>query len=389
MFNFTFWAGRQVLAMNKVELLLCRCFLPRLLARGCKLTVPRSGKDGEDVNCFSVSIEKQGEPYLLVRSITNDVLDCLEWDSQSQRCSIAREIPLTKVHLASISVRHYYGLSEVRYSGIFEVAIGLIFRLEYFKIHVVRSISGFDQYFFNKKKLITKRRIDLLRFMLEQRTEGTTTFRAIDLMTKLYSIKWVSHPDSNSQLELLEFYLESLLQTGELSMVNKQTNLHQTYQLTGYGLGAIVEYEEQERRHTENVKAQRGILWLTILVTIFTAAQAGLIKFPVLFDLSGESAEKPAQPGGIIYIQIDKADHSAAGNELAQELRQSSFNVKSIEKIQSAQIPKISQVRYSSEGDRAKAEQIQAILKKKRHDAIIQFFAPAPTGQLEVWLTKN
>lgn len=222
--------------MNKVELLLCRYFLPRLLARGCKLTVPRSGKDGEDVNCFSVFIEREGQPYLLARSIANEVLDCLEWNSQSHRFSLDRKIPLADVDPVSISVWHYYGLDEVRYSGIFGVAIGRACPLVYLKIHAVRTLSGFDQYFFNKKKLVAKRRIDLLRFMLEQRTEGTTTFHTFDLMTKLYSIKWVSHPDSNSQLDFLEFYLKSLSQTGELSMVSERS-----YQLTGYALSAIVE----------------------------------------------------------------------------------------------------------------------------------------------------
>ena len=183
--------------MNKIALSLCRHFLPRLLARPCDDLIPRSGARGEAVNCFYVSIDMQGKPYLRVRSISNDMLECLKWDVQSY--SIETKIPLTEVDPTSIFVTHFYGLSEVRYFGICDVAIGRTFFFQYLKIHVVRILSSFDQYFFNKKKLVTKQRIDLLRFMLEQQLEGTKAFGTIDLMTKLYSIKWVSHPDREFQ----------------------------------------------------------------------------------------------------------------------------------------------------------------------------------------------
>ena len=103
------------------------------------------------------------------------------------------------------------------------------------------------------------------------------------------------------------------------------------------------------------------------------------------------SADKPALVGGMIYIQIDKADSTGVGDELAKELRQSSINVAGdIERVQTARMPKNSQVRYFHDEDRTKAEQIQSILKKTRPDVTIaRFGLPAPIGQLEVWLTKN
>ena len=99
-------------------------------------------------------------------------------------------------------------------------------------------------------------------------------------MTGLYSIKWVLHPERESQHARLRFYLDSLVSTGEL------TSLNGDYELTGKALQTIETYEEQERKHTESVKAQRANAWLTAAIVFLTAAQAGIIKFSTLVDLS-------------------------------------------------------------------------------------------------------
>jgi len=110
--------------------------------------------------------------------------------------------------------------------------------------------------------------------------DGQNAFRPIDLMTELYSIKWVLHPDGDSQLEVLETYLDLLADSGDLQKNNY------SYCLTGNALKAIEEYEEQERKHTENVKNQRIIAWLTFAIVLLTLIQAGLVKLPVLIDFS-------------------------------------------------------------------------------------------------------
>lgn len=190
------------------------------------------------------------------------------------------EIPLHTVNTKDISITHFYGHHEIRYSGITDFAIGRTLFLPYIKILSVQSIEALDQYFFNKKKFYTKQRIELLKFLTQRRLDGITSSSAIDLMTGLYSIKWILHPDKDSQLKRLRFYLDSLVDTGELRRVDHK------YELTGEALKAIEVYEEQERKHTENVKVQRRMVWLTLTIVLLTGAQAGLYKLPTLLDLS-------------------------------------------------------------------------------------------------------
>lgn len=265
--------------MRTLEALLCRVFLSRALERACESPIPRSGEDGKRVNCFSVSIDRFGEPYFLVTALSGPRLHGLEWTGE--RYAIKRSIELSDIDPRDVFVAHYYGLSDISYSGILDLAIGRIFFWPYIKIHTNRFFSRVDQYFFNKKKLITKQRIDLLRFLVDRHLEGSPIRDTTDLMTALYTIKWVLHPDRDSQRLKLRFYLRSLVDTGELRESDSG------YEVTGNALRAIEEYEEQERKHTESVKIQRRIMWLTLAIAFLTAVQAELLKLPTIFNLSG------------------------------------------------------------------------------------------------------
>ena len=155
----------------------------------------------------------------------------------------------------------------------------------YLKIRVHRWIESIDQYFFNRKKLITKQRIDLLRFMMPDQIDRVHKgISSLDLMTKLYSIKWVLHPEGDQQQEKLELYLDSLVKSEDLKLINNE------YVVTANAIRTIEKFEEEERRHVKSLKIQWIIFGLTILIAIISAViQVGLIKLPALLDLN----EKP------------------------------------------------------------------------------------------------
>lgn len=264
--------------MSPFELRQATRLITNALKCPCPQLIPRSSEAAAKVKCFTIHVEKNGMPYLLVRSLAAGVLSCLEWTGE--RFDKPVEVPLSEISSRDISVIHFYGYSTVQYEGLLDFALGRTFYLPYLKLHVLRTIESVDQYFFNKKKLFTKQRIDLLRFMVQRQLDDEPISNPIDLMTGLYSVKWVIHPDKDAQKKRLKFYLDSLVDTGELKLVEHK------FQLTGEALKAIEVYEEQERKHTENVKGQRKMLWLTVAIVLLTAAQAGLYKLPTLVDLS-------------------------------------------------------------------------------------------------------
>lgn len=264
--------------MKPFELRLARTFFGRALRCPCPQLVPRTGADGAQVSCFTIYIDKLGQPYLLVRRLSGDSLECLEWSGQSFDQPVI--VALSSVDANDVSITHFYGYSEVQYSGVLDFVLGRTLFLPYVRIHVVRFVEAVDQYFFNKKKLLTRQRIELLKFLVQRQLEGAPISGPIDLMTGLYSVKWVYHPDKESQRKRLTFHLDSLVDTGELRRAGLK------YELTGEALKAIEIYEEQERKHTENVKIQRRMFWLTLAIVLLTGAQANLYKLPTLIDLS-------------------------------------------------------------------------------------------------------
>lgn len=232
------------------------------------------------MNCFVTSIDKEDRPYLIVLGLSGCELSCIEWDGS--RYQIERNIQLTTLRLSDFQITHYYGLSEISYSGLLDFVLSRITTWPYIKAHSFRWLESFDQYFFNKKKLITKQRMELLKFLIDKTLEGKAEYELLDLMTDLYTIKCFLHPKREEQQQKLKFYLDSLVDTGELQKTDYK------YVVTGHALLAIEEYEEQERKHTENVKMQRRMLLLTFVIAALTLVQAGLVKIPVLVDLTAK-----------------------------------------------------------------------------------------------------
>jgi hypothetical protein len=266
--------------MHPLAQRVCKYVLPYVIGRACESRIPRSGEKGAQVNCFVTAIDRANDPYLIVLSLSGDDLACIEWDGS--RYSIDQTIPLGSLKLADFQITHYYGHSQIQYFGLVDFIRNRVIPWPYLKIYTARSLSGLGQYLFNKKKLITKQRNGLLRFLIDRTLDGKTEHRPLDLMTGLYGIKWVLHPHGDEQQRKVEFYLDGLVETGELRKVNYE------YIVTGFAMRAIEQDEENERKHTESVKMQWRMFWLTLAILALTVVQAGLVKLPVWLDLTAK-----------------------------------------------------------------------------------------------------
>lgn len=263
-----------------IKNVLYKLLLPKLIGKSCESRIPRSGEEGAKVNCYIVALDREGSPYFVATGYKKGTLTGLKWNGNSY--ANEDNIELSELEGFEFRVTHFYGLSDVRYSSIYDITWHYFTKLVYIKIHLYRALSSISEYFFNKKKLVTKRRMELLQFMLDdQMDRDHDGIRIIDLMTKLYSIRWVLHPSGDDQQRRLEIYLDSLVESGELRQVNHE------YVVTGKAISTIERYEEEERRHIEAVKLQRWVVLLTLILVIVGLLQAGLIKLPTLIDFSG------------------------------------------------------------------------------------------------------
>lgn len=252
--------------------------LPEILSYACPPRIPRSGREGASVNCYSIFIDKNQEPYLLVKNIKKDTLHCIKWNGAEYKDEL--DIFYGDVNFSEMVIIHCCGLNDFKYINVNDFIISYYTRYPYILSYFTEKIGNIDQYFFNKKKIVTKRRMDLLKFLSDYSNETGNDIDMLTIMAKLYTKKWILHPGSNVELRKLELYLAALEENGEVE--RKKDG----YKVKGKALLSIEEYEEQERKHTDNIKIQRKLFWLTILIAFLAAIQAQIIKIPIIIDLT-------------------------------------------------------------------------------------------------------
>lgn len=248
------------------------------LAKAAPDRVPRSGPDAESVDAYVVRAELSSTNPIIAKSITGNGVECLEFDGQRYATKSVRSID--SILDSEVEVIHYHGLAQTTYLGWSDFAIGHIFRLPYVKAWLHFRSESFEQYLFNKRKLVTKQRIELLKAVLDAQLNTGHAPSSIDVMVQLYSIKSVLHPEYERLEQQIELYLDAFVQTGELS---KQSI---SYVITGKGIAAIEAFEEQSLRHGEAIAVQGRMFWLTVVIAALAAIQAGLVKLKPLIDLT-------------------------------------------------------------------------------------------------------
>lgn len=167
--------------------------LPRFISKACGARIPRSGKEGEAVNCYVVTIDRNGEPYFVATGIEGEVLSGLTYNGESY--ADPATLNFSELENGNLNITHYYGLSEINYDSIYDAAWHHITKIIYIKIIVYRHIDKTHQYFFNKRKFVTKKRMDLLRFMMDDQLDRTHNgIDSLSLMTKIHSMRLFLHP---------------------------------------------------------------------------------------------------------------------------------------------------------------------------------------------------
>lgn len=113
----------------------------------------------------------------------------------------------------------------------------------------------------------------------------------LDLMSVKYGYRWAGHPGWEAHHHLLEQHLVLLAQSGELEKHGHK------YKPTGLALKTLEESEDEDRKHSANLRVQLLLAVLTFVSAVMAAAQAGLVKLPVLIDLTKGTQDAARMPG--------------------------------------------------------------------------------------------
>lgn len=268
---------------NKIQQRLLLWFLPKLLQNKSPDSIPRSGEEGAKMNCFSIYVEKDSNPLYLLDAFSKetDRFSVREWNKTSSSFSIEKNITSIDILSNDLRITHFYGLTDITFTGLYDLAFHYITKAVYVKIHYQRVINFIFQNAYNRRKLDSKNRINILSFLVKEQFEPRAKsnqhwfdhydsslrgFGAWELMTKIHSTRWHYHPLGRYELSKLGLYLDSLVMSGDLKKEGIQ------YKITGKALETIDEYDENERRHKDSIKIQRRISLLTFVIAIVAVA---------------------------------------------------------------------------------------------------------------------
>lgn len=250
--------------MNVIQ----RYILRFLLKKPAPERIPRSGEKADAIDCHVVyfrSVEKNWT--LLCDEVCPQGVTGKYWADNEEFGVVS--IPFYLMGNYELDITHFYGRYDLRYGSIAQYFWEGIVPIDKAKVLIGKG----NQFLFNKKELIRSERVEVLKLILEkeldQRQYETSS---VALSTLLYTEKWVFHPDKTRQLRYNELLLHSLHGSGDLEKTQYG------FRFSAKALATIAQYEEDQKKHRENIAQARSMKWLTVAL-IFVGLIQALVTF--------------------------------------------------------------------------------------------------------------
>lgn len=190
--------------------------LSKLLEKKCPERFPMSGKKAEKNDYYSLKINKEEEPYLLLQGISDNEIWCLRWNGH--RFTQKVKLILREFDINKLDIVHYYKTSVIQFDSIFDYRLNSFFRVIYIKINLKRVFSKIIQIFYNKKELVLPKRIEILKKLISSTIENENNkFSLLDVISLFHTKRWILRPDHKKIINEITFYLKSLVSSGELN----------------------------------------------------------------------------------------------------------------------------------------------------------------------------
>lgn len=206
--------------------------------------------------------EKDGRKRFIVRDMDTDGVSGL-WFDEDRGNGQPKKLTNEELKDFSLSfVHHYHGAPMTTYGNLFAFFWGI------FTFYPLRrrwwDKVGQDEY--NRKPLIRSGRLEVLTFFLHQTVKrGSYKAGTVSLMADMFSMRFFGHPDEKETSTYYELVVDSLVESKDLQA--EEGGLY--YSLSKQGLTTLSAYEEEERRHRDNIRVQ-------VLIGVLTLATVGV-----------------------------------------------------------------------------------------------------------------
>lgn len=219
---------------------------------------------------YNVSMVR-GEDSWLFETYTGSKIIARKWNGEryAQLCEFDKQ----HFRPEEFRVRHYYKAQEFDYDTLRHLWSKDVFNR--IKGTIRKRTMSFSQYLYNRQKVQIRDRMEILQFLVERRMSGMSDgLHTISVVRHKFTDKFVYHPDKDTYIASTEFYLDSLVESGD---VNKQNF---EYTASDKALTTIENHIKSELRE----KHDKYIKNITAIVTLLAFIFAGLSTWGTLIQ---------------------------------------------------------------------------------------------------------
>lgn len=269
--NFTSCDRTMRRILKRLQSWLLGYVLAKVTAKECPEKLERLSADRQKEDCYFTYFDLDDGSQAIVFGYSDGfvrVKRFFENKYGDQEVWRQDEIPLDWHR--GLRVIHYFHDVEICFHGVYDWLITALFPGRYVLIRIREIFGAFAQARFNKKKIVTDTRMEILGVVVRDYLDGhEQRYNAFDIATRLYSSQVHLRPDSDRQIGKLSRILESLRESGYLDANGFD------YHPTGRGIDVFEQHEEEDRRHRQALYTQVTIALLTFFIAAPMVIHAG------------------------------------------------------------------------------------------------------------------
>lgn len=268
--------------LSKLKTILWSYFLPVFTAN--------SLKEGEVYNYYGVYFsDVKQEKYQLLKLIGKCVV-LEKWNTEKQAYTTRLNISISEIEKMNVEVIHWKKYGPLKFDSIVLFAINYFTRFAYLKNLLIRAKNKLLVPFSHDREMTGLDRITLLKMLVseyvhqspEKTHTGVTGNEVIDL---LYGTLWYHHIKNEDFRRKIFLLLQSLVMTGDIKLEEGK------YLIQGQAISTIVAWESDERRDKQQLRIQKNINRLmliitasTLMITLAILVQAGIVNLHNLWQ---------------------------------------------------------------------------------------------------------
>jgi hypothetical protein len=240
--------------------------IERAMSKPAPARIPMSGKDRlRERDYFVVYLGDNRDPLrFLVQRIDNAQLHGI-WFIDGPDKREERSISIEDASQYDLSITQYFAELEIPYKN--GAVLLLSNALQIPLVHLIAT--RFSTYLYGRKTLIRSDRMAVLKRIVEESiNRDDFQVNSVTLLLLFHGDRAFLHPKRDTMLRYYDYIIESLTDAREL------VGPSQSKVVGPNALSSLARYEEENRRHEENVRQQRAIKWLTIVIAAAAITQA-------------------------------------------------------------------------------------------------------------------